>query len=148
LEIPDLIAPDRVIIGVKAASKSHLLAELARRAAAATGLTPKQIADVLEARESLGSTGVGAGLAIPHAHVASLDHFYGLFVRLDRPIDYDAIDGRPVDLVFLLLIPGNTRDHLAALAAISRCLRDREIENDLRSAKSSREAYDVLTRAR
>jgi PTS system nitrogen regulatory IIA component len=146
VEITDLVAPDRVIVDLKAATKPHLLAELARRAAAATGLTPKQIGGVLEARESLGSTGVGAGIAIPHAQVAALDQFYGLFVRLDRPIDYDAIDGRAVDLVFLLLIPGNTRDHLKALAAVTRRLRNKEIANDLRVAKSARDAYEALTR--
>ena len=83
----------------------------------------------LETRESLGSTGVGAGIAIPHAQVPTLDQFFGVFARLDQPIDYDAIDGQPVDLVFLLLIPGNTREHLKALAAISRRLRDAEIAN-------------------
>ena len=147
MEINDLIAPNRVIVGFKATSKSHLLAELAHRAVAATGLSQKQISDVLEARESLGSTGVGSGIAIPHAQVGALDHFFGLFVRLDRPIDYDAIDGRPVDLIFLLLIPGNTREHVKALAAISRRLRDTEIANDLRAAKTSQESYDALTRS-
>ena len=147
MEITDLIAPDRVSIGFKASSKPHLLAELARRAAAATGLSQRQIGDVLEARESLGSTGVGSGIAIPHAQVAALDEFFGLFVRLDRPIDYDAIDGQPVDLVFLLLMPPNSKWHLQALAAISRRLRDTEIANDLRAAKTSQQSYDALTRA-
>ncbi len=147
MDMTDLIAPDRVVVGLKASSKPHLLAELARRAAAAIGLPQKQIGDVLEARESLGSTGVGSGIALPHAQLAALDRFFGLFVRLDGPIDYDAIDRRPVDLVFLLLIPGNTRDHLKALAAISRRLRDPAIANDLRSAKSPWEAHEALTRA-
>ena len=146
MEVIDLVTPDRVIVGFKASSKSHLLAELARRAAAATGLPQKQIGDVLEARESLGSTGVGLGIAIPHAQVAGLDRFFGLFVRLDRPIDYDAIDGRPIDLVFLLLIPGNTRAHLQALAAISRRLRDRKAASSLRSAARAEDIYSVLTR--
>ena len=145
MEITDLIAPDRVIVGFKASSKSHLLAELARRAAAETGLPQKQIDDVLEARESLGSTGVGSGIAIPHAQVPALDQFFGLFARLDRPIDYAAIDGRPVDLVFLLLIPANTKEHLDALASISRRLRDQETAKNLRRAKGVRETYEVLT---
>lgn len=146
MEITDLIAPDRVIVDFKASSKSHLLAELARRAATATGLPQQQIDAALEARESLGSTGVGFGIAIPHARVATLECFFGLFARLDRPIDYDAIDGRPVDLVFLLLFPGNTREHLQALAAISRRLRDPEIASDLRSAKGAPETHKALTR--
>ena len=136
MEIADLIKPDGVIVGFNASSKPHLLAELARRAAAATGLSQKQIADALEARERLGSTGVGAGIAIPHAKLAALSRFFGLFARLDRPIDYDAIDGQPVNLVFLLLIPGNTREHLGALAAVSRRLRDEKTANLVRVAKS------------
>ncbi len=102
MEITDLIAPYRVIIDLQASTKTQLLAELARRAATATGLPQKQIGDALQARETLGSTGVGAGIAIPHAQITELDGFYGLFVRLRRPIDYDAIDGHPVDLMFLL----------------------------------------------
>ena len=145
MEISDLVTPDRVIVELKASSKPHLLAELARRAAAATGLSQQQIGDVLEARESLGSTGVGSGIAIPHAQIAALDHFFGLFVRLDRPINYDAIDGRPVDLVFLLLIPGTTREHLKALAAISRRLRDHEAASGLRSATRAEDIYSLLT---
>jgi PTS system nitrogen regulatory IIA component len=144
VDITDLITPDRVLVGFKANSKSHLLAELARRAATATGLPQKRISDVLEARESLGSTVVGSGIAIPHAQVATLDQLFGVFVRLDRPIDYDAIDARPVDLVFLLLIPGNTREHLHALAAISRRLRDRNIAAALRGAQSASAAYAAL----
>jgi nitrogen PTS system EIIA component len=148
VEITDLIAPDGVVVGFKASSKPHLLAELARRAAAATLLPQKQIGDALEARESLGSTGVGSGVAIPHAQVAGLDRFFGLFVRLDRAIDYDAIDGRPVDLVFLLLIPGKAREHLHALATISRQLRDQRIADDLRSVTTAAETFEVLARGR
>ena len=146
MEVTDLIAPDRVIVGFNASSKPHLLAELARRAAAVTGVPQKQIGDVLEARENLGSTGVGSGIAIPHAQLAALNRFFGLFIRLDRPIDYNAIDGRPVDLIFLLLIPGSTRDHLKALAAISRRLRDQKVANDLRAATTATETYTALTK--
>ena len=145
MQITDLVTPDRVIVRLQAHSKSHLLAELARRAAIATGLAQGQIGDALEAREALGSTGVGAGIAIPHAQITGLQHFYGLFVRLDRPIDYDAIDGRPVDLVFLLLIPANNKEHLQALASVSRRLRDRAIGAALRGAKGAREAHEALT---
>ena len=146
MDIADFITPERVIVGFEASSKSHLLIELARRAATATGLPQKQIGDVLEARESLGSTGVGAGIAIPHAQIAGLDHFYGLFVRLDRPIEYDAIDRRPVDLAFLLLIPPNSKEHLQALASVARRLREPDTTADLRSATGARQAYEVLTR--
>jgi nitrogen PTS system EIIA component len=147
VDIADLIPPDRVIVGLQVSSKSHLLAELSRRAAAATGLPQKQVADALEARESLGSTGVGGGIAIPHAQLAGLGAFYGLFVRLGRPLDYDAIDGRPVDLVFLLLIPPGTKEHLQALAAIARRLRDAHIAAALRAATTAPQAHAALTRA-
>ena len=145
MNITDLVAADRVVVSFQANSKSHLLAELARRAATATGLPQKQIGDALEAREALGSTGVGAGIAIPHAQITGLDRFYGLFVRLSRPIDYDAIDGRPVDLVFLLLIPENTRDHLQALASISRRLRNQGLAATLRKTQDPLELYTALT---
>ena len=144
MDIADLIAPDRVILSFQASSKSHLLAELAHRAATGTGLTQKQIADALEVREALGSTGVGAGIAIPHAQIAGVERFYALFVRLDRPIDYDAIDGRPVDLVILLLIPANSKEHLQALAYISRRLRDETVATKIRKAENLGEAYEAL----
>ena len=144
MEISDLVTPDQVIVGLKARSKAHLLTELARKTAPATGLPQKQIADALQARESLGSTGVGAGIAIPHAQIAGLDRFHALFGRLSRPIDYDAIDGHPVDLVFLLLIPANSKEHLQALAAISRRLRNQAVAANLRQAGTSRELYEAL----
>lgn len=147
MEITDLIAPDRVTIDLQASTKAQLLAELARRAVTATGLPHKQIGDALQARETLGSTGVGAGIAIPHAQIAELDGFYGLFVRLSRPIDYDAIDGHPVDLVFLLLIPANSKEHLQALACVSRRLRDQKVAAELRKAERAHEAYDALTKS-
>jgi nitrogen PTS system EIIA component len=119
--------------------------ELARRAAASTGLSQQDIWKALEAREALGSTGVGAGIAIPHAQITGLDRLYGLFIRLDRRIDYDAIDAQPVDLVFLLLIPADTKDYLPALALVSRRLRDPAIATSLRKAEHARELYEALT---
>jgi len=144
VEITDLLTPDRVIVGLQARSKSHVLAELARRAAAATGLPQQQIVDSLQARENLGSTGVGGGIAIPHAQIAGLERFFGLFVRLSRPIDYDAVDGQPVDLVFLLLIPANAKEHLQALAAVSRRLRDPENSAKLRRNQSPQAAIEMI----
>jgi PTS system nitrogen regulatory IIA component len=145
VEITDLLAPDSVIAGLPVRNKPYLLTELARRAAAATGLSQEHIREALEAREALGSTGVGAGIAMPHAQITGLDRFYGLFVRLHRPIDYDAIDGRPVDLVFLLLIPATTKEHLQALACVSRRLRDQAIASSVRTAVDDRELYEALT---
>jgi nitrogen PTS system EIIA component len=145
VEITDLVTPERAIIGLQARSKPHLLVELARRAAAATGLPQKQIADALQARESLGSTGVGSGIAVPHAQIAGISQFYGLFARLHRPLHYDSVDGQPVDLVFLLLIPANSKEHLQALATISRRLRDQTVASALRSAIADQELFQTIT---
>lgn len=145
VEITDLLTPARVIAGLRVRSKLHLLMELARSAEAATGLSQEHIRRALGAREALGSTGVGGGIAIPHAQITGLDLLYGLFVRLDRRIDWDAIDAQPVDLVFLLLIPADTKDYLPALACVSRRLRDPAVAISLRKAEHGRELYEALT---
>ncbi len=131
--LSDLLRLDRVFPRLKAADKPRLLGELARRAAPDVRTNPAELASLLAAREALGSTGVGSGIAVPHARVEGLAAPTGLFARLDRAIDYDAIDGQPVDLVFLLLSPAQeSGGHLAALAAVSRRLRDRRIADALR----------------
>jgi PTS system nitrogen regulatory IIA component len=133
IALSDLLRPDHVIARLKAGDKPRLLAELARRAAADAGRSAPELAALLAAREALGSTGVGAGIAVPHARVEGLPAPTGLFARLDRAIDYESIDGQPVDLVFLLLSPTQEAGgHLAALAAVSRRLRDRKIADALR----------------
>jgi PTS system nitrogen regulatory IIA component len=93
----------------------------------------------------LGSTGVGHDIALPHAKIAGLGRLFSLFTRLEKPIDFDAVDSRPVDLVFLLLVPENAdKEHLAALASVSRRLRDREIAHRLRATSEPRRLYAVL----
>lgn len=146
MDVADLLTPDRVVANLKATDKARLLADLARRAAAATGLPQQSVHEALAAREALGSTGVGAGVAIPHARLAGLDHFFGLFARLERRLDYDAVDERPVDLVFLLLIPENAAaEHLHALACVSRRLRDPDVVARLRKADDAAALYATLT---
>jgi len=126
MEISDLVQPEAVISGLKAGGKKQLLQELARHAAQITGVNEKKIFETLLERERLGTTGVGNGIAIPHGKLADFKRLYGLFARLEKPIDFDAIDEQPVDLVFLLLAPeGAGADHLKALARVSRLLRDR-----------------------
>jgi PTS system nitrogen regulatory IIA component len=138
MELSELIAPSNVIAGVRASNKEQLLHDLASRAAAALNLDPAAIFEALQAREQLGSTGLGEGFALPHARVEGLDHFFGMFVRLNRPIPFDSVDDKPVDLVFLLLIPSTAQtEHLAALAAISRHMRDKEFATKLRKAASA-----------
>jgi len=147
MDIDDFFSADRIALDVRVRNKAQLLQELARRAAAAQPeVAPDAIAVALQAREALGSTGLGHGFALPHARVEGLTGFLGLFVRLARRIDYAAIDGEPVDLVFLLLIPpDSTAAHVSALAAISRRMRDADARARLRSAGTAAAALAVFT---
>ncbi len=146
MELKDIVTPDAVTAGLNATSKKHLLQEIAQRAAEAYGLDARQAFEALLERERLGSTGMGRGVAIPHARLAGLDKLVGVFVRLQRPIDYDAADGEPVDLVFGLFAPEAAgADHLRALARISRALRDAAVCAKLRAAGDEAAAYAVLT---
>jgi PTS system nitrogen regulatory IIA component len=109
-------------------------------------LAPERIAAEILRREELGSTGTGGGVAIPHARIQGLNRSFGILARLNRPIDFEAIDGRPVDLVFLLLLPANpVGEQLKALASVARKLRDPACLRDLRSASSSAGLYDAMT---
>jgi PTS system nitrogen regulatory IIA component len=148
MEISDLVRPAQVIAGLRVSNKAQLTAEMSRRAAAALRMPLQPVEAALTAREQLGSTGLGRGFALPHARLGGLDRFFGLFARLARPIDFDAIDERPVDLVFLLLIPETAgNEHVAALAAISRRMRDAAFAQRLRKAAGTGEIYAVLTGA-
>ena len=124
MPITDLVAPEAILPALKVISKKQALQELAARAAALTGQNERAVFEVLLQREKLGTTAVGYGVAIPHGKLPKLDKLFGLFARLERPIDFEAMDGQPVDLVFLLLAPeGAGADHLKALARIARLLR-------------------------
>jgi PTS system nitrogen regulatory IIA component len=149
MNIADLIALDRVVVPLRVNDKAQLLRELAQRAARFLSIDLQVILDALQTREALGSTGVGQGIALPHARIPGLPQIFGLFVRLERPIDFDAIDKEPVDLVFLLLTPAQSsgNEHLAALAAVARHLRDRNLAAQLRRVATRSEAYDALTLA-
>ncbi|HUZ62879.1 MAG TPA: PTS sugar transporter subunit IIA [Acetobacteraceae bacterium] len=143
-----LLQPDRVVLNLRAANKAKLLQDLARRAAAPAGVDAHAAAAALAARELLGSTGVGNGFALPHARMDGLAAMFGLFARLAGPIPFDAIDEKPVDLVFMLLIPSQAAaEHLAALAAISRRMRDTSVARRLRHAETPAAAYDLLAGA-
>lgn len=147
MDITALIEPKQVI-RLRATSKPQLLQELAQRAAKSLGIDAQAILDALTTREGLGSTGVGHGVAIPHARVSGLARFFSLFARLENSIDFEAVDGRPVDLVFLLLIPANAdKEHLAALACVSRRLRDHETARRLRATSEPHALYDLLSAA-
>ncbi len=145
MEIADLLRPEQVIAHLRATSKKQALQDLARRAAQTAGQNERVIFDVLMERERLGTTGVGNGIAIPHGKLPNLDRLHGLFARLDHPIDFDAIDERPVDLIFLLLAPESAgADHLKALARVSRLLRDKAACEKLRGTDDQEALYALL----
>ena len=145
MEIRDIISPPAVVADLKATSKKQALQELAKRAQEVTGLDERRIFDALLERERLGTTGVGMGIAIPHAKLHELDRLYGLFARLAQPIDFDAIDDAPVDLLFLLLAPESAgADHLKALARVSRLLRDKAMCAKLRGADNPDALFALL----
>jgi PTS system nitrogen regulatory IIA component len=146
MEISELLTPDCVISNLRVSSKKQALQELAKRAADISGMHERAIFDVLVERERLGTTGVGNGIAIPHGKLPNLERLYGLFARLEKPIDFDSIDEQPVDLIFLLLAPESAgADHLKALARVSRLLRDKNGVKKLRGTDSAEALYAVLT---
>ncbi|WP_416898761.1 MAG: PTS IIA-like nitrogen regulatory protein PtsN [Minwuia sp.] len=146
MDITDLLEPESVVFNLKAGSKKQVLQALARHAAETTGLHERLIFDTLLERERLGTTGVGDGVAIPHGRIGEIDRISGLFARLKDPVDFDSVDGKPVDLLFLLLAPAQAgADHLKALSKISRLLRDRDNCEKLRGAKSADALYALLS---
>jgi PTS system nitrogen regulatory IIA component len=146
MPLSDLLAPKAVVSALKASDKKEAIQGLAARLGALINRDPNEIFEVLLQRERLGSTGIGDGVAIPHAKLAKLEKLVGVFARLDKPIDFDALDGEPVDLVFVLLAPEAAgADHLKALARIARLLRDPKVAEKLRAAQDSDQMFAVLT---
>jgi PTS system nitrogen regulatory IIA component len=142
----DLVAPNAIIPALKVNSKKQAIQELAAKAARLTGQNERGIFDTLMQREKLGSTGVGNGIAIPHGKLAKLDKLFGMFARLERPVAFEALDGQPVDLVFLLLAPEAAgADHLKALARVARLLRDPDVARKLRESRDAEALFAVLT---
>ncbi len=146
MPLDDLLAADAIFPALKAANKKQALQELAARAAGSTGRAEREIFDILLQRERLGSTGIGNGVAIPHGKLPKLDRLVGLFARLAKPIDFEALDGHPVDLIFLLLAPEAAgADHLKALARIARLLRDPVTAAKLRAITDAQTLHELLT---
>jgi len=142
----DFLAPAAVIPALRASSKKQALQELAEVAARLTGLEERTIYEVLLQRERLGSTGIGDGVAIPHAKLAKLDSIFGIVARLDKPIDFEALDGQPVDLMFVLLAPEEAgADHLKALARIARVVREPGMSDRIRATRDAEALYALLT---
>lgn len=145
MNISNLLSVEAIIERASFIDKTSALIGLSQHAAEKTGADAKTIEAALGAREALGSTGVGNGVAIPHARIDGLSQFFGLFVRLDKPIDFSSIDEKPVDLLFLLLIPPKlASQQVSALATISRRLREKATLEALRSARDPSEIYKLL----
>jgi PTS system nitrogen regulatory IIA component len=145
MKISDLLSPSDVMIDVRASTKSLLLQEFAAQAAASLGVPVDHVAPYLLKREALGSTGIGKGVAIPHARLPDLQRPLGVFARLRQPIDFDAIDGQAVDIVFVLLLPAVVEgEALSALALVARTLRPPETLARLRAAKTASDLYALV----
>ncbi len=145
MPLTDLVALDAIIPALKVNGKKQALQEIAAKAAQISGYSEKSIYETLTQREKLGSTGVGNGVAIPHGKLPKLDRLVGLFARLERPIDFESLDGQQVSLIFLLLAPeGAGADHLKALARIARVLRDPDTVRKLKDSRDAEAIYAVL----
>jgi PTS system nitrogen regulatory IIA component len=145
MKISDFLSPSETLFNIRASDKEQLLQELARRAASKLKLSESEIATELLKREGLGSTGVGNGVAIPHARFQSIGKPFGVVARLKQPIDFDAIDGQAVDIVFLLLLPAAAEgEQLGALACVARKLRAADDLAKLRRARNASELFAAL----
>jgi len=144
--LSDLLTPDAIIPSLKASSKKQVIQTLAEKAALLTRIDEREIFETLLKREKLGSTAIGNGIAIPHGKLPGLERIFGLFARLPRPLDFEALDEQPVDLVFLLLAPeGAGADHLKALARVARLFREPGISEKLRATSDKAALYALLT---
>ena len=145
MKISDLLSPTDVMMDVRASNKRLLLEDFAGKAAVSLGLRVDQVTSHLLKREELGSTGTGNGIAIPHARLPGLKRPHGLLARLKQGIEFDAIDGRAVDVVFVLLLPAaGENEALTALALVARTLRSPDILAQLRAAKTTSELYAAM----
>jgi PTS system nitrogen regulatory IIA component len=146
MDLSDLLTQKAILPVLKAGSKKQLLQAIAEKAAEITGLNERDIFDTIMQREKLGSTGVGNGIAIPHGKLKTLTGITGVFARLETPVDFEALDDEPVDLVFLLLAPeGAGADHLKALSRIARILREPDMVAKLRGTKDAAALYAFLS---
>jgi nitrogen PTS system EIIA component len=145
MDLSDLLKPEAIVPSLKAHSKKQVIQDLCDKASRLTGLPEREIFETILQRERLGSTGVGNGVAIPHGKLKAIDGLVGVFARLSQPVDFDALDNQPVDLVFLLLAPeGAGADHLKALARIARVLRDGAVAERLRTTDDAVGLYSIL----
>src|SRR5210317_34254 len=146
MELKEILDAKAVRYTSGVSSKKRLLQDIAEQANAVYSLNAIEVFSALQEREALGSTGVGRGIAIPHARFESMDKVVGMFTRLEKPVDFDSVDHQPVDLVFTLLAPAaEGAEHLKALALVSRTLRDKDVCAKLRANDDEQTLYTVLT---
>jgi PTS system nitrogen regulatory IIA component len=144
MKLADCLLPEDIVLDLAAPSKLALIGKLAALGARRLGIEEAEIARALTTRENLGSTGIGGGVAVPHAGLIGLDRHFCLFARLARPVEFESVDERPVDLVFLLLNPQRQPDHLNILSCIARRMRDNETVAALRAATSPDEVFMLI----
>ena len=145
MSLTELLSPKAVLASLRVNGKKQALQELSARAAEISGLAEREIFDALLQRERLGSTGVGDGVAIPHGKLAKCVEIFGVFGRLERPIDFESVDGLPVDLIFLLIAPENAgADHLKALAQTARTFRNQSLLAQLRATRDASALFSLL----
>lgn len=146
MDVSEILPLESVYAPLRVQSKKRLFQEIAQIAASGYGLDEGTVSTLLQERETLGPTGVGRGVALPHARTEGIGAVKGIFLRLETPIDFDAVDRKPVDLVFALLAPGDSgADHLKALARVSRLLRDEDLCAKVRSTTDAQAIYSILT---
>jgi PTS system nitrogen regulatory IIA component len=149
MELSKLLSPGAVRVVGQLTSKKRLFQELGELVSGCYNLSSSLAIDGLQERESLGPTGVGHGIALPHARLEDLDRIVGVFIRLEKPLDYDSVDRQPVDLVFALFAPKDSGvDHLKALALVSRTMRDQAVVSKLRANSDAAKLHAILTEAR
>lgn len=147
MHMSDFLRQENVLVGLNPASKHQLLRQLSDTAANVSSVASQAISKALTDRESLGSTGIGNGIALPHAAIPNLEHVLCLVARLAKPIDFEAVDDVPVDIVVVLLTPTATRsDALNVLSCVARRFRDDDIVRGVRAARTSDEIFALLTR--
>jgi nitrogen PTS system EIIA component len=148
MSVLEFLDPNSVVPSLRARAKKQVLQELSAQAVRQLpALDEREVFETLLQRERLGSTGIGDGVAIPHGKLQGLDRLFGLVARLERPVDFEALDGQPVDIAFLLLAPeGAGADHLKALAQVARILREPGILERIRAARDASALYALLTR--
>ncbi|WP_225028105.1 PTS sugar transporter subunit IIA [Xinfangfangia pollutisoli] len=149
MDLTSLLVPAAVRVVGQFTSKKRLFQELGEIAQQAYGLQAASAVDGLQERETLGPTGVGHGIALPHARLEDLGRIAGVFIRLEKPLDYDSVDRQPVDLVFALLAPKDSGvDHLKALALVSRTMRDQGVVTKLRANTDPAKLHAILTESK